>query len=88
MHGHGHKTKNVLNTRTNLGFAAVILFLLGSQRPIAIPFFTNFVLDMLRQLLFNISTVSIIISVACIADSERIAAFLTLDKSCKNVFRP
>ena len=27
VHGHGHKAENVLDTTTNLGFSAVILFL-------------------------------------------------------------
>ena len=49
----------MLDSAANLGFPAVVLFLRIGQWLIAIPFFTNLVFDMLRQLLANIGTICI-----------------------------
>ena len=43
VHRHRHKTENMLNTATNFGFTAVILFLFFGQELVAVAFFSDFV---------------------------------------------
>ena len=52
VHGHGHRTENMLDARANLGFPAVILFLLPGQGLVAVYYWfenSNTINDKLYQ---------------------------------------